>query len=64
MAQIAGFYLLSQDDVLCQLDSLESCMTEIRDYLTDHTTHKYFPIRIVMVDTNDRETPICTVTMP
>lgn len=67
MAQIDGFYLLSashDDDLLCQVDTLESAMTEIREYLTDNTTHKYFPIRVVMVDSDDRETPICTVTMP
>lgn len=66
MAQIDHFIVesVSANDLLCELQDLHSCMVEIEDYLTDQTMHRYAPYRILLVDTDGRETPICTVSLP
>jgi hypothetical protein len=65
-AQIRRFLITSAPydyDVLCELDTLAACMTEITDMIGQHDMHKYFPVRVVLEDTNGKETTVCTVSL-
>lgn len=64
MAQVDYIATLTREgDLLAQVETLDTAMQDVADYLQDRTMHDHFPVSVVMVDTDGRETTICTVNL-
>ena len=66
MAQVHAFYLLTVpggDDLLCELLTLESAMEEVTTLIGQQEMHRYFPVKVVVEDTEGRQTHVCTVSL-
>ena len=68
MAQVSRIEIVSREgDLMTRLSGgnvMADAMLDVSDYLRDLTNYRaYFPLRVVLVDTEGRETTICTVSL-
>lgn len=47
-----------------EVDTLDAAMVDVRDFLNNREFHVYFPVNVVMTDTEGRETIICRIELP
>ena len=68
MAQVSRIEIVScEGDLMTRLSGgniVADAMLDVADYLRDLTCYRtYFPLKVVLVDTEGRETTICTVSL-
>ena len=68
MAQVSRIEIVSREgDLMTRLSGgnvMADAMLDVADYLGDMKNYRdSFPLRVVLVDTDGRETTICTVSL-